>query len=407
MNPIPSTPPTRRAFLQTASLSAGFLGLRPELLGPAAPAPALDSLRILILGGTAFLGPAVVEAALARGHTLTLFNRGRTNAHLFPDLEKLRGDRDPEVGEGLKALEEGEWDAVVDTSGYVPRIARASSELLADRIGRYLFVSTVSVYASFEKEGIEEQDPVGTIEDETFEKITGQSYGPLKALCEQAVQEALGERATVVRPGLIVGPGDPTDRFTYWPVRVQRGGEVLAPGTPEDSVQYIDVRDLGEWIVHLIEEGTPGTFNAVNPPSPSSMGELAYGSKAVTGGDARFTWVSPEFLGEQGIRPWSDLPVWLPPKGETRGLGRVSNARALEAGLGSRTLAETVGAILAWFNSQPEQRQKALRAGMKPEREAEALAAWHAGYESAAQGSAGDGPDAGETAGKSDSPKGE
>lgn len=340
--------------------------------------PAEKPLRLLILGGTGFLGPATVEYARARGHRLTLFHRGRTNPHLFPEIEKLHGDRDPRVGDGLSALEGREWDAVIDNSGYVPRHVAASAELLSERVRRYLFVSSVSVYADFSQDGIDEESPVARLEDPAVEEITGATYGALKALCEEAAEAALPGRVAVVRPTLIVGPRDPSDRFTFWPVRIERGGEVLCPGAPLDPVQYVDVRDLAAFLVTLIERETTGVFNATGPTSGFSIGELLFGCKAVLGGDARWTFVPAEFLAEHGVRPWTQMPVWVPPVGESRGMGTVSGERARAAGLRYRPFARTVEATLAWWHAQPDERRERLRAGITPEREAEVLGAWRA-----------------------------
>jgi 2'-hydroxyisoflavone reductase len=329
--------------------------------------------KILILGGTGFLGPALVELARPRGHTVTLFNRGKTQPHLFPDVEKLQGDRDG----NLKALEGRKWDAVIDTSGYVPRIVRASAELLAPNVGQYLFVSTISVYKDMSQSGIDESAPVATVEDEKTEDVS-QHYGALKALCEKAAEAAMPGRATIVRPGLIVGPGDPTDRFTYWPVRVARGGEVLAPGDGQDPVQFIDVKDLAAFMLGLVESKVTGIFNATGPVQTLSMRGLLEACKQANGGDATFTWADAAFLEEQKVRPWMDMPVWIPRSDkEAGGVGRVSNARALERGLTFRPVVDTARDTLAWFKTQPPERQAKLRAGLSAEREREVLAAWH------------------------------
>ncbi len=367
---------TRREFVKHTALGSAALGLAttvPSCNGGAKREPQRP-LKLLILGGTAFLGPATVEAALARGHELTLFNRGKTNPHLFPDLEKLQGDRDGD----LVALEGRTWDAVVDTSGYVPRVVDMSAKLLANAVQQYVFISTISVYRDYQLVGMDETVPVGTLEDETTEEITGETYGPLKALCEQAAERNLPGRTTVIRPGLIVGPRDRTDRFTYWPVRVDRGGEVLAPGTGVDFIQFIDVRDLGEWIVHCIEHKVTGVFNADSRPGTLTMGDLLTECLNVTGSDATLVWVAAHFLEEQGVQAWSDMPVWVPAEGENAGFGQVSTARAQAQGLRYRPLAATISDTLAWFKAEPEERRTQLRAGISPEREAEVLAAWHA-----------------------------
>ncbi len=339
-------------------------------------------MNLLILGGTAFLGPQLVEAAQQRGHTLTLFNRGRTNPSLFPDLEKLVGDRDPNKGEGLNALKGRSWDAVIDTSGYVPRVVRASAELLAPNIKQYLFVSTISVFTDLSKIGICEEDPVGILDDPTTERVTGETYGPLKALCEQAAEAAMPGRTTSVRPTLIVGPGDTTDRFTYWPVRIDMGGEVLAPGPQEAPVQYIDVRDLAEFCIKLIEDGHSGIYNAAGPKGTLSFSELLYGCRAATSADVSFTWVSQEFLEEQKVGPWMEMAMWIPQAADSAGFSRVSNAKAISHGLAFRPLAETARDTLRWHQSAPERAGYVFgsdprRAGLKPDRELELLKLWH------------------------------
>ncbi|HSN91879.1 MAG TPA: NAD-dependent epimerase/dehydratase family protein [Anaeromyxobacteraceae bacterium] len=360
---------TRRDFLGT-SLSA--LALACAGPGPGGGARAAGRKRILILGGTSFLGPAIVEAARPRGHLLTLFNRGRTNPGLFPEVEQVHGDRDG----GLDALRGRAWDAAIDTSGYVPRLVRASAELLAPAVGRYLFVSTISVYADGIPPGSDEGAPLATVPDPSGEDVRAH-YGGLKALCERAVEAALPGRTAVVRPGLIVGPRDPTDRFTYWPVRLARGGEVLAPGDGKDPVQIVDVRDLAAWMVELVERGVTGTFNAAGPARTLTMGEMLAACGEAAGGAAQLTWVPAPFLEKEGVAPWSDMPVWVP-AGPDAGFAQVSNARAVAAGLRFRPAAETARDTLAWWRTLPEERRAKLRAGLAPEREIEVLARWRA-----------------------------
>jgi 2'-hydroxyisoflavone reductase len=329
-------------------------------------------LRILILGGTGFLGPAIVRAAQARGHALTLFNRGRTRTDLFPDVPRLVGNRDPDKDDGLKALEQGEWDVCFDDNGYYPRIVSASAELLKGRVGHYVYVSSISAYAKNEKEGADESEPVGTMEDPTVESM-GEgyvNYGPLKALCELASEQSFPKRCTVVRPGYIVGPEDPTDRFTYWPVRAERGGEMLAPGAPSDPIQVIDARDLGEWMVHLAEHKTYGVYNSCGPAKRMTMGEMLAACKAASTNDTKLSWVDAEFLAKQeGI----DLPIWAAYAGDSRGFHTWSNAAAVKAGLNFRPIAVTAKDTLAWFHTQSTERQAKLKAGISAEVEADLL----------------------------------
>ena len=325
-------------------------------------------MRILIIGGTRFLGRHLVEAALARAHEVTLFNRGKSNPALFPQLETILGDREKD----LEKLKGRIWDAVIDVAGYFPRIVRLSAEVLEPNVSRYVFISSISVYADFKKVGIDESDPVGKIEDETVEEITGESYGPLKALCEKAVQRLYGERALIVRPGLIVGPHDPTDRFTYWPVRVSRGGDVLAPQRPEAPIQVVDVRDLSDFIIKLVEENASGIYNATGPDYELTIGKLLDVSKQVTGSDANFRWASVAFLNENKVEPWSDMPAWVPDDEEGAGFSRVDVSKAVDAGLKFRPLEETVRDTLEWARTRPT--DHVWRAGLTAEREAQVLA---------------------------------
>jgi 2'-hydroxyisoflavone reductase len=325
-------------------------------------------MRILIIGGTRFLGRHLVEAALARAHEVTLFNRGKSNPDLFPQLETILGDREKD----LEKLKGRIWDAVIDVAVYFPRIVRLSAEVLEPNVSRYVFISSISVYADFKKVGIDESDPVGKIEDETVEEITGETYGPLKALCEKAVQGIYGERAIIVRPGLIVGPHDPTDRFTYWPVRVSRGGDVLAPQKPEAPIQVVDVRDLSDFIIKLIEENASGIYNATGPDYELTIGKLLDVSKQVTGSDAIFRWASVEFLNENKVEPWSDMPAWVPDDEEGAGFSRIDVSKAIDAGLKFRPLEETVRDTLEWVQTRPADHE--WRAGLTAEREAQVLA---------------------------------
>jgi nucleoside-diphosphate-sugar epimerase len=318
--------------------------------------------KLLVLGGTKFLGRAAVEAALARGHEVTLFNRGQTNPELFPEAEKIRGDR---TGH-LSALRGRSWDSVLDPSAYVPEVTRASAEALADAAEHYVFISSVSVYADLSGP-VDEDSPLAELEagqpdDRLLEDFS--NYGPLKTLCERAASEFPGVTA-LVRPGLIVGPHDPTGRFTYWPHRVARGGDVLAPGPPQGTVQFIDVRDLGEWLVELGEDKVAGAFNATHPGV--SWETLLETCRDVSESDARFVWVDPDFLVEQEVGQWMELPMWL--HGEDEGVHATDVSRAVAAGLTFRQLEDTVRGTL-------EQAETTDTAGLRPEREAALLEAW-------------------------------
>ncbi len=323
-------------------------------------------MKILIIGGTRFLGRHLVESALAREHEVTLFNRGKSNPDLFKQVQTIRGDREKDLDQVS-----GAYDAVIDTCGYFPRIVRMSAEALKEKVRSYIFISSISVYDGFSKIGINESDPVGKIADETIEEITGESYGPLKALCEKAVQDVFGDRALIVRPGLIVGPHDPTDRFTYWPVRVARGGDVLTPEKPEIPIQVIDVRDLADFIVELIQQNVSGVFNATGPEHELTLGAMLDTCKQVSASDADFKWASVEFLEKNKVAPWSDMPVWVPDAPEDAGFSRVDISKAIRAGLKFTPLEATIRGTLEWEKSRPSDHE--WRAGLKPEREKELL----------------------------------
>jgi 2'-hydroxyisoflavone reductase len=320
--------------------------------------------RLLVLGGTKFLGRAAVEAALARGHEVTLFNRGETNPELFPEAEKLHGDRTADLG----ALRGREWDTVLDPSGYTPSVVRASADALAGSVGHYLFISSVSVYASLAAPN-DEESGVAELGDLPDDELTDDysNYGPLKALCEAEVADVFGERHATVRPGLIVGAHDPTGRFSYWPHRVARGGEVLAPGPPERQVQFIDARDLGPWLVDLSERGAAGTYNATHPGR--TWTELLETCREVSGSDATFRWVADQFLNEHEVGEWMELPLWISDP-DAAGMHEANVSRAVETGLRFRPLEETVRDTL-------EHAQTVEGVGLTPEREAELLAAAH------------------------------
>jgi 2'-hydroxyisoflavone reductase len=338
-------------------------------------------MRILILGGAGLTGPHQVRYALARGHEVTLFNRGRTA--LPADLaavEQLQGDR---AAGDLSALSGRTWDACIDNPTTLPSWARDAAKALAGRVGRYLFVSTISVYADLSRP-VNEGSPVHAYDGadafaETIDTLRASAmrlYGPLKAFSERVVQDAFGARATIVRPGLIVGPGDNTDRFTYWPLRVRRSGEVLTPGSPQDPTKFIDARDLAEWTVRLAEQDTSGVFNATGPTAPTGLGAVLDGLRASLRSDATFAWVPATFLEAQGVSPWTEMPAWVPAGGEMAGIMRADITRALAAGLTHRPLAQTAADTLAWFDALPEERRASPRAGLTAEREREVLAAW-------------------------------
>lgn len=336
-------------------------------------------MKILILGGTKFLGRHLVDAAVARQHEVILFNRGQTNPNLFPELETLFGDRDG----NLEALKGRRWDAVIDTSGRVPRIVKASAALLADAVEHYSFLSSVSVYADRSVRGLDEDAPVAQLSDENSEDVAAE-YAALKARCELEVTAAMSGRALNVRAGLLVGPYDDTGRFTYWPRRVARGGEVLAPGHPDRQVQFIHARDLADWIVRMAEERRAGTLNATGPARPLTMAQFLEACREVTGSDARFNWVDEDFLLERNVVAFTELPLWL--RKVSEGMLAVNIERALAAGLTFRPLAATIRETLAWHESlsaDADEYSSRLykvedKAGLSPEREASLLAEWRA-----------------------------
>lgn len=363
---------SRREFIG-GTIAAGTL-LATGTLNAQMIAKAQKPLSILILGGTGFIGPSQVRYAVARGHKVTVFNRGKTNPGTLPaGVEQLIGDRNG----NLKALEGRKWDAVIDNPSTLPRWVRDAAQLLKDSANHYLFISTLSVYATHSQPNMDETAETATLADPTTEEI-GPNYGGLKALAEKEAERAFPGRTTVVRPGLIVGAGDNSDRFSYWPLRIARGGEVLAPGNPDDPVQFIDARDLGEWTIRLLEQKAFGTFNAIGPVSRLSVAEMLHGIRAIIPGSTpiSFTWVPASFLEEQKVNPWSDMPVWIPPAGEYAGFGSRSNKKAIAAGLTFRPLADTARATLEWADARPAERKAKLRAGLTAEREAEVLAAW-------------------------------
>ena len=377
---------SRRRFLASSATVGGALTLGlPSLARALAPEPGSASvvdeprrtsapLRILILGGTGFIGPNQVQYALDRGHSVALFNRGVTNSTLFPNVPRLIGDRN--LPDGHKALGSGEWDVVIDNPTANPNWVRDAGRALEGRTKHYIFVSTISVFADLSVV-VDENGPLlpPADIDATFDP---KSYGQNKVRSEMEARTQFGDQLTIVRPGLIVGPGDLSDRFSYWPVRIDRGGEVLAPGTPNDPVQYVDAKDLSEWMIRLAENRTLGTFNASGPRMPTTVAEMLYGIKAVTTSGPQFTWVAADFLAANQVRAWSDMPVWVPPAGRTANFARVNCSKAHASGLTFRPLAETAAATLAWYKTRPAAEQEKARAGLAAERELAVLAAWHA-----------------------------
>src|SRR6266478_5893689 len=380
---------SRRKFLKLSALASGSvgLGLVPGMSAlsnsVSSSGKAAKPMRILILGGTGFTGPFQVKYALSRGHKVTVFNRGKTHPGELPkEAEQLIGDRNGQ----LDALKDRKWDVCIDIPTTLPVWVRDAAQILQGNVDRYVFISTISVYSDNSKPGMDESGPLAEYKGADAMKETPDSlrasrfalYGPLKVLSEKEAEKWFPGKALIIRPGLIVGPGDESDRFTYWPVRLERGGEILAPGKPSDAVQFIDARDLAEWTIRMVEQGTTGTFNATGPKSKLTISEMFEGIKKATKTESRFTWADAEFLAAQKVRPWSDMPVWVPPRGDSAGFAEISIKKALDKGLTFRSVPDTTQATLEWFRKQPADRQAKLRAGIKPEREVEVLAAWHA-----------------------------
>jgi 2'-hydroxyisoflavone reductase len=326
-------------------------------------------MNLLILGGTRFLGRYLTESALARGHQVTLFTRGRTNPGLFPQAEELHGDRDG----NLQPLEGHSWDAVIDTCGYLPRVVAQSANLLRDAVRLYCFISSISVYAHPDQPLLKEDSGLAKMPEGVQSEDINQYYGELKVLCEREVQKVFPQGALIIRPGLIVGPHDPSDRFTYWPWRIALGGEVLAPGSPAKTVQFIDVRDLAEWNIRLVEKSLTGVFNATGPEQPIPMGDLLEECQRVSSNGADLVWVDEVFLLENGAQPWMELPLWLPGS-EQQGMMNASIEKAQRLGLSFRPLTATIRDTLEWTRTRPE--PYTWRAGMDRVKEAELLVKW-------------------------------
>jgi nucleoside-diphosphate-sugar epimerase len=364
---------TRRDLIRTS-----LLGSAAAVAGPSAGAATCGEsdhapLDVLVLGGTGFIGPHMVRELLRRGHAVTLFNRGKTNDELFLDLETIHGDRDGGLG-GLKGRQ---WDVVIDNSGYVPRLVADSARALAGSVDHYVYISSISAYASFSKPN-DESSPLAKMEDESIEEVNGETYGPLKALCEKRAREEMGDdRLTVLRPTFVCGPGDYTDRFTYWVVRTAQGGEMLWPGDPTGALQVIDVRDLAAFTADCTERRTAGTFNTVTPVGAYTFGDLFEFSHGISGSSARPVWVDAKFIADHEVAADRNLPLWSAPGMGEDAVFQVSGARARAAGLVNRPMRETVRDLLQWWQTLPEDRTAKPRSGLSREKEAELLAAWH------------------------------
>ncbi len=365
----------RRQFLKQSFIASAALATACQ--AKSVLPKTTKSLNILFMGGTGFLGPHTVKAAVDAGHKVTLFNRGKTkptlHAELLNSLPLIKGDRKTD---DIMQLKGTKWDLVIDTSSYYPRVVNLLLDQVGDTIDQYIFISTISVYADWTQKNMDESAAVGTIDDPTTEEVTGASYGPLKALCEKAAIERLGNKATIVRPGLIVGPGDKTDRFTYWPIRIKKGGDVLCPSEGKDFIQIIDVRDLAEWTIHCANKTITGTFNAQTNGNDMTIGELLTNCKMTLNPKANLIWIPTEFLEKHSVQPWSEMPTWFPPKGNFAGAGTMSSKKAYANGLKQRPLKTIIQDTHDWFVTLSSERQEKIRAGIKPEKEVEVLAAW-------------------------------
>ncbi|MFN8529349.1 MAG: NAD-dependent epimerase/dehydratase family protein [Anaerolineae bacterium] len=326
-------------------------------------------MHILVIGGTRFVGRHFVEAARAKGHTITLFNRGKSGADVFPDVETIQGDRDNPAD--LEKLRDRKFDAVLDTCAYIPRHVRMLTDVIKGNTPHYVFISTVSVYTDPVAAGSDERAPVQKLDDPTVEQVTGETYGGLKVLCEEAARHSGISKVLIIRPGMIVGPYDPTDRFTYWVDRVARGGDVLVPGDSARRVQFIDARDLGEWTTLTIEQGETGIMNAVNPSGGVSWGDWLSSMAVTFDASVHFTVVTDEFLNEKGVTG-GDMPFWVPAPHD--GVLCVSNTEAVQYGLGNRSIADIARDTLAW--SRTRGADYVWKAGLSSPREAELLSAW-------------------------------
>jgi len=379
---------SRRKFLKLSALASGSvgLGLVPGMSAlsnsVSSSGKAVKPMRILILGGTGFTGPFQVKYALSRGHKVTVFNRGKTHPGELPkEAEQLIGDRNGQ----LDALKNRKWDVCIDIPTTLPVWVRDAAQILKGNIDRYVFISTISVFSDVSKPNMDESGPLAEYkgadamaETQATVRANLRLYGPLKALSEKEAEKWFPGKALIIRPGLIAGPGDESDRFTYWPVRIARGGEVLAPGTPNDPVQFIDARDLAEWTIRMVEQGTVGTFNATGPAYKLTMGKMLDEIKAAAKSNATFTWADADFLRAQKVSAWSDMPTWVPPRGDSIGFSQINTQKAISKGLTFRSIGDTTIATLDWFQKQPAERQAKLKAGLTAEREATVLAAWHA-----------------------------
>ena len=362
----------KRRTLIKAIGSAGVASTLPlQVMGM----PGKDKMKVLFMGGTGFIGPHMVRALLKAGHDVTLFNRGKTNSHLFPELSRIKGDR---LTDDIRQLSGHQWDLIVDTSCYIPRAVDMLMEAVdTDKIKQYVFISTISVYASFKQAGITEDSPLARMDEDPDSEDTSKWYGALKVRCEEQAEKAMPGRVTKVRCGLIIGPGDKTDRFTYWPVTASRSDEMLAPGSGDDPLQTIDVRDLADWVIHCIDQKLVGPFNSTNPAGLYNFRDVLHKCRDALNPDLKLTWVPEDFLETQNLDESGGLPLWVGGNIDYAGIWKVDATKAASKGLKARPLTESIEDTWAWWLTLPGERTAKLKTGLSPERQAEILAAWH------------------------------
>ena len=359
---------------RTLIKAIGAAGIATTLPLQVMGAPGKKNMKVLFMGGTGFIGPHMVRALVAAGHEITLFNRGKTNAHLFPELSKIKGDR---LTDDLKQLSGRQWDLIVDTSCYIPRAVDMLMDAVdTDQVKQYIFISTISVYASFTQAGITESSPLARMDEDPDSEDTSKWYGALKVRCEEQAEKAMPGRVTKVRCGLIVGPGDKTDRFTYWPVTAAKSDEMLAPGNGDDPLQTIDVRDLADWVVHCVNQKLVGPFNSTNPAGLYNFRDVLHMCRDELNPDLKLTWIPEDFLETQNLDEGGGLPLWVGGNTDYAGIWKVNSGLAASKGLKARPLNETIRDTWAWWLTLPEERTAKLKTGLSPERQAEILTAW-------------------------------
>lgn len=362
----------KRRSLISAIGAAGLASTLPlQVLGMTAK----KNMKVLFMGGTGFIGPHMVRALVKAGFEVTLFNRGKTNTHLFPELAKIKGDR---LTDDIKQLSGHHWDLIVDSSCYIPRAVDMLMDAVGtDQVKQYIFISTISVYASYAQAGITETSPLAKMDEDPDSEDVSKWYGALKVRCEEQAEKAMPGRVTKVRCGLIIGPGDKSDRFTYWPVMAANSDEMLAPGSGDDALQTIDARDLADWVVHCIDQNLVGPFNSTNPAGLYTFRDLLHMCRDELNPDLKLTWVSEDFLETQSLQESGGLPLWVGSNEEYAGIWKVNAELATSKGLKARPLSESIKDTWAWWQTLPEERTAKLKTGISPGRQADILAIWH------------------------------